>query len=49
MNLIIQHGLVCSRSTMCPVILYTQLLKEKEDQVVLNTDRKEEDHLNKKL
>ena len=34
---------------MCPVIPYTQLLKEKEDQVVHNTNRKEKDHLNKKL
>ena len=50
MNLIIiLHGLVCSRSKTFPVILYTQLLKEKEDLVVHNTNRKEKEHLNKKL
>ena len=31
------------------MIQYTQLLKEKEDQVDHSTDRKEKDHLNKKL
>ena len=42
MNLIIilLHGLVCSRSTMYPVIPYTQLLKGREDQAVHSTDRK---------
>ena len=49
MNLIILHDLDYSRNIMCPIIPCIQPLKEKEDPVVCSINRKEEDHLNKKL
>ena len=49
MNLITPHGPDCSRSTMYPLTQYIQPLKEKEDPVVHSINRREKDHLNKKL
>ena len=48
-ELIILHGLDCSRNTMCPITQCIQPLKEKEDPAVHSINRKEKDHLNKKL
>ena len=39
----------CSRNTTCPITLYIQPLKEKEDPADCSINRKEKDHLNKKL
>ena len=49
MNLLIPHGLDCSRNTMHPIIPSTQFSKEKEDLVVHSINRKEKDHRNKSL
>ena len=40
MNLLILHGLDCSRNTTCPITPYIQPLKEKEDLVVHSINRK---------
>ena len=41
MNLLILHGLDCSRNTTCPVTLCIQPLKEKADLAVCSINRKE--------
>ena len=47
MNLLIPHGLDCSRNATYPVIPCIQPSKEKEDPVVHNINRKEKDQQNR--
>ena len=49
MNLLIPHGLDCSRSTMYPITPCILPSKEKEDLVVHSINRKEKDQQNRNL
>ena len=48
MNLLIPHGLNCSRNTTYPIMPYIQPSKEKEDPVVHSINRKEKDQQNRR-